>query len=149
MKAIILNFIFLTAITCTIYSQSTSLDLQIQEIKAKLANGQSVTGETIHLNAILFETGNDELTSQSRQILNQVIELLNLFENRANIEIAGFTDDIGNVAMNLELSKKRANAVKAYLIRNSALQISQISSTYTQILSNLVQSGRSKSILIK
>lgn len=46
---------------------------------------------------------------------------------KANIELNGYTDNIGTEAHNLRLSEKRAQAVKQYLIKEAGIDQSQIS----------------------
>ncbi|MFM2048621.1 MAG: hypothetical protein RI955_1169 [Bacteroidota bacterium] len=66
---------------------------------------------------INFQSGSDILLASSYSSLNKAIEVL-----KANADyqlaIGGHTDNSGNAMKNLELSDKRANAVKAYLVKN-------------------------------
>lgn len=69
------------------------------------------------LTGILFETGKDVIKSSSFQILNNIVTILN--ENPAyNLNIDGHTDAVGDDARNLDLSQRRADAVKKYLVDN-------------------------------
>jgi len=69
------------------------------------------------LQGIQFETGKDVIKKESNIILNQIVKVLN--ENPSYlIEIQGHTDNVGKPEMNLELSAKRANAVRNYMIAN-------------------------------
>lgn len=71
-------------------------------------------GSTIRLNNIFFAFGAAELKEESFNELNRLIELLNDNPNM-KVELGGHTDNVGNDASNKELSKKRAEACKAYL----------------------------------
>lgn len=68
------------------------------------------------LQGVNFQTGSSTLTAGSLATLDQVAASL-----RANpsiqAEIAGYTDDQGTVAENRRLAQARADAVRAYLIR--------------------------------
>ena len=63
-----------------------------------------------------FKSGSDRLTSSSFAILNDVVKIL---EDNAiyNLKINGHTDSSGDDAKNLKLSKQRAKAVEAYLVK--------------------------------
>jgi OmpA-OmpF porin, OOP family len=66
------------------------------------------------LRGINFETGKAIIKGTSFQILNDIVLIMK--ENpEYNLEINGHTDDVGKDEMNLELSQKRADAVKTYL----------------------------------
>ncbi len=66
------------------------------------------------LNNLFFESARYELTAKSRTELDQLTEFLRVNPS-IKIEVAGHTDDLGEAITNLELSKKRALAVVAYL----------------------------------
>lgn len=68
------------------------------------------------LNGVKFRSGSDKLTTSSYSILNQVVSIMN--DNPVyNLKIDGHTDSSGDDTKNLELSKKRAKAVKEYLVK--------------------------------
>ncbi len=64
---------------------------------------------------INFETNKDVIVAASFKNLDDLAKLLNT-EPTASVEIQGHTDNVGDAAANKELSKKRAEAVKRYLI---------------------------------
>jgi len=67
------------------------------------------------LHGIQFETGKYKIRPFSYPILNQIAQML--IENPIyQIEIQGHTDNVGNPKKNIELSEKRAMAVKEYLV---------------------------------
>jgi outer membrane protein OmpA-like peptidoglycan-associated protein len=66
------------------------------------------------LTGILFETGKDVIKPSSFPILNDVVRIMN--DNpEFNLGINGHTDNVGDDAKNLDLSQRRADAVKKYL----------------------------------
>ncbi len=73
------------------------------------------TGETIRLNNLFFDYGKAELRPESYPELERLVQFLER-NPRYRVEIAGHTDDIGSDEFNLELSRKRAEAVVAYLV---------------------------------
>jgi outer membrane protein OmpA-like peptidoglycan-associated protein len=67
------------------------------------------------LTGILFETGKDVIRTVSFPILDNVVRIMK--ENPAYLlEINGHTDNVGDDAMNLDLSERRAASVKKYLV---------------------------------
>lgn len=67
------------------------------------------------LNGVTFEFDKATLTPNAKTILNGVADAL-LARKDINVEIDGYTDDIGSAAYNLRLSQRRADSVKQYLI---------------------------------
>ena len=63
---------------------------------------------------IQFNSGSDVLKSSANGSLDQVADLMK--EEDFSLELSGYTDSTGDAAKNLDLSKRRANAVKQYLI---------------------------------
>lgn len=80
-------------------------DLAVRELKE---------GEAYTINDILFATNSYALTEKSQFILKQFSRFLK--ENPTiTIMIQGHTDDVGDDAQNMQLSKDRANEVKKFL----------------------------------
>ncbi len=81
-------------------------DVQLKPIKP---------GNGIVLHNIFFETAKFQLKESSKNELNRVVELMKYYPS-LRVEIDGHTDNVGSEAYNLELSQKRANSVKEFLI---------------------------------
>ncbi|GAC1372785.1 MAG: hypothetical protein NVS3B25_26080 [Hymenobacter sp.] len=74
-------------------------------------------GTTIVLRNIFFDTGKATLRKESTAELERLQKLL--AETPAlKLEMAGHTDDVGEAAMNQDLSRRRAQAVVAYLTQH-------------------------------
>ena len=71
--------------------------------------------DVIVLKGVNFKTGSALLIQSSFVILDGVSETLQRYQNLV-VEIAGYTDSIGQDVQNQELSKRRADAVVRYLI---------------------------------
>jgi outer membrane protein OmpA-like peptidoglycan-associated protein len=76
-----------------------------------------VSGKTHTLHDIYFATASADLSEKSLFMLNEFIEFLNDHPT-VKVAIQGHTDNVGDAAMNLELSNQRARAVYDYLILN-------------------------------
>ena len=82
-------------------------------------------GDSFVLSNLNFETGRATIQPGSYATLNKLADHLKR-KKGLKILIAGHTDNIGNAAANVMLSKDRANAVRAYLLKKglSAARIS-------------------------
>ena len=65
--------------------------------------------------AVDFEFNSTRLTVPAQETLDDIDHAL-LNQPELQIEIQGYTDSVGADAYNLNLSRKRAEAVKAYLV---------------------------------
>jgi len=71
--------------------------------------------QKVIVRAVDFEFNSTQLTVPAQQTLDDIDHAL-LNQPELQIEIQGYTDSIGSDAYNLNLSRKRAEAVKAYLV---------------------------------
>jgi outer membrane protein OmpA-like peptidoglycan-associated protein len=65
---------------------------------------------------VLFNTGKFSLSSGAREKLAKVSGILLSYPGLA-IAVGGYTDNVGNDAMNQQLSENRAGAVRDYLVQ--------------------------------
>ena len=72
-------------------------------------------GEKQILQGISFKSGSATLNSISYQALNAIADELKK-DKSIHLDIQGYTDDRGKEAANLQLSLKRANSIRAFLI---------------------------------
>lgn len=99
----------------TAYEQ---LDLQTRELKDLELNFrlQPVeVGTTVTLKHVLFKQGTPELLPESYEELDRVVEFLKA-NPKVEIELAGHTDNRGSYQALMDLSQKRVNRVKSYLV---------------------------------
>ena len=80
---------------------------------------------TININSVLFDTNKADIKTEYRTQLDALALTMKQFPN-AKIQIDGHTDNTGDEKLNMGLSVRRADAVKAYLTRKgvSASRIS-------------------------
>ena len=92
-----------------------------------------------------FDLGKATIRSTSFATLDKVAALL--VEKNFSLKLAGHTDNTGSMALNLKLSKDRAESVKAYLVSKGA-NASRIEATgygpNQPIASNATAEGRQK-----
>jgi outer membrane protein OmpA-like peptidoglycan-associated protein len=90
--------------------QSAQLQAEVDALKAK----QTDRGIVLTLGDVLFDTGRASLTPGAAMKLDRLASFLNEHPER-RVQIEGFTDSVGGDAYNLDLSERRADAVKAAL----------------------------------
>lgn len=71
------------------------------------------TGELL-LDAVYFETGKTIISINSKPYLNIIGKMLIKYP-KLQIEVAGYTDNVGSESSNVKLSQGRAEAVRSYL----------------------------------
>lgn len=100
------------------FSVSDNMDLndlkEYKELERNLYLAPLVTGQTIRLNNLFFDTGKSDLRKESYSELNRTVELMKLYLTMT-VEISGHTDIVGGDAENQILSENRAKAVANYL----------------------------------
>jgi OmpA-OmpF porin, OOP family len=74
-------------------------------------------GATATLNAIRFVQSRPELLPESQPTLDLLLGFLKQ-NPRTRIELAGHTDNQGDFDQNITLSRERADAVRAFLVKN-------------------------------
>ena len=72
-------------------------------------------GEAIRLNHLIFAQGKALIDPQSHQELDEVVEMMK-DNDKIIIQLEGHTDNLGNADANLELSQKRVDVVKKYIV---------------------------------
>ncbi len=78
--------------------------------------GTTLTPEkAIAFDGLNFATGKAEISEESKSQLNDMAKIMLAFP-KVEIKVCGHTDNVGNEAANLKLSKERASAVEKYLI---------------------------------
>ncbi len=78
---------------------------------------QEKINSILKLKHVKFVTNTAKLIDESKPVLDEVVEVISTIPD-LKIEIDGYTDSDGNDRDNLILSQKRADAVKAYLVKH-------------------------------
>ncbi len=120
---------------------------RVAAIEEEMAKTEEVKyKEPYILENIKFGNNSDKLFSSSFPVIDRLAEKMRLYK-KINIKIIGYTDDIGSPRYNLRLSKKRAIAVKNYLIATGISNdriITDGMGEKNPIASNDTHEGRSK-----
>ncbi len=102
--------------------------------------------QSVIVRAVDFEFNLSELTAPAKQTLDEVAAALRV-QPELHVEIQGYTDSIGSAAYNLNLSQRRAEAVKAYLVSKGLDAASLTAKGYGKanpIVSNDTAEGRAQ-----
>jgi OOP family OmpA-OmpF porin len=81
------------------------------------ALAQESSTKVYSLTGVAFEFNSDKLLPSSNQVLDDAAKMLKEDYKGAGVEVAGHTDFTGNEAFNKDLSQRRAEAVRQYLIQ--------------------------------
>jgi outer membrane protein OmpA-like peptidoglycan-associated protein len=103
--------------------QAAELQRQIDALQAKKTD----RGLVLTLGDMLFSTGRADLQPAASGNLNKLVVFLDKYPDRT-VAIEGFTDSVGTESYNQALSERRADSVKAYLVRQGveAIRLSAV-----------------------
>ncbi len=97
-----------------------------ENINDPFAGNPKAPLETYVVRNILFDFDSDHLRAESRDVLSRLANYLRKPPVFDKLEIYGHTDSVGSDTYNLELSQKRANSVKDFLVEKLALPAGKI-----------------------
>jgi outer membrane protein OmpA-like peptidoglycan-associated protein len=86
-----------------------------EQLNLILATRDSARGLIVSMSDVLFDTGKYTLKPGAREKLAKVAGILIAYPG-LNIEVGGYTDNVGGDDMNQTLSENRAGAVRNYLV---------------------------------
>jgi len=118
----------------------------VDSLAAFLASGDFTSGRSFTFDDLRFETGSATLTADSDRQLDALAAVLKAYGD-VNVNVAGYTDNVGDAAQNRKLSADRAAAVKTALVTKgiAATRITdQGFGEEKPIASNDTEDGRSK-----
>ena len=87
-----------------------------EQLNSILQTRDSARGLIVSMSDVLFDTGKYSLKPGAREKLAKVAGILFAYP-ALNIEVGGYTDNVGGDAMNQTLSENRANSVRDYLVQ--------------------------------
>jgi outer membrane protein OmpA-like peptidoglycan-associated protein len=86
-----------------------------EQLNKILQTRDSARGLIVSMSDVLFDTGKYSLKPGAREKLAKVAGILLAYPG-LNIEVGGYTDNVGGDAMNQTLSENRAGSVRTYLV---------------------------------
>ncbi len=101
---------------------------------------------SITLGGVNFATNSDQLTEDSRPILDTVADGLRKHP-RLRVEVQGHTDSTGAPKYNLSLSQRRAESVRDYLVSRQVPAQQLVAKGYGQtqpVASNTTKEGKAR-----
>ena len=87
-----------------------------EQLNKVLHTRDSARGLIVSMSDVLFDTGKYSLKSGAREKLAKVAGILLAYPG-LNIEVGGYTDNVGGDQMNQTLSENRAGSVRDYLVQ--------------------------------
>ena len=87
-----------------------------EQLNSILQTRDSARGLIVSMSDVLFDTGKYSLKPGAREKLAKVAGILLAYPG-LNIEVGGYTDNVGGDAMNQRLSENRADSVRSYLVQ--------------------------------
>jgi outer membrane protein OmpA-like peptidoglycan-associated protein len=91
-----------------------------EQLNSILQTRESARGLIVSMSDVLFDTGRFSLKPGAREKLAKVAGILLAYPG-LNIEVGGYTDNVGTDDMNQTLSENRAGSVRDYLVQQGVL----------------------------
>jgi outer membrane protein OmpA-like peptidoglycan-associated protein len=91
-----------------------------EQLNSILQTRDSARGLIVSMSDVLFDTGKYSLKSGAREKLAKVAGILLAYPG-LDIEVGGYTDNVGSDTMNQTLSENRAGSVRDYLVQQGVL----------------------------
>ena len=116
----------------------------LQQLNAVLATRDTARGLIANMSDVLFKTGSYELLAGARERLAKVSGIV-LAHPGLHLDVEGHTDGVGSDEYNMQLSQRRAEAVRSYFIEQGVPQDAIVAHGYgkTQpVASNDTPEGR-------
>lgn len=131
--------------------EATAKTKQLEEQLAQLKAEHTDRGLVLNLGDVLFEFGKADLKAGAVRNLYPLVTFLKEYPAR-NVLIEGHTDSVGPEAANLDLSQRRAEAVRSFLVQNGVNSQRITTRGYGEafpVASNNSDAGRQKNRRVK
>jgi outer membrane protein OmpA-like peptidoglycan-associated protein len=115
-----------------------------EQLNHVLQTRDSARGLIVSMSDVLFDTGKYSLKPDAREKLAKVSGILLSYPG-LDIQVGGYTDNVGRDGMNQELSEHRAGSVRDYLVQEGVATSSVSAKGFgsaSPVASNETQTGR-------
>jgi len=123
----------------------TELKQEVVADAAALDSGLAKNGHMV-VNGILFDTAKADLKPESKTALEQIAKMLKQ-DPKMKVYVVGHTDNVGGLASNMDLSKRRSTAVVQALMSQYGVAAERLApygnGPYAPVASNDTEDGRS------
>ena len=123
----------------------TELKQEVVADAAALDSGLAKNGHMV-VNGFLFDTAKADLKPESKTALEQIAKMLKQ-DPKMKVYVVGHTDNVGGLASNMDLSKRRSAAVVQALTSQYAVAADRLAAfgagPYAPVASNDSEDGRS------
>jgi outer membrane protein OmpA-like peptidoglycan-associated protein len=127
--------------------QKAELDDKISEVR-QYAQGKLIFQEILKSDETTFQFDSYELREEAQVMLDKFVDTLVAQDKGVYLEIQGHTDSTGPEAWNLQLSKKRAEAVMEYFHKKYRIPLHRMAvigyGSAEPIADNATREGRAK-----
>ena len=110
----------------------TTVKLNDVKFKEITSNGVTVRGDSTYNvysveEKVIFDTDKAEIKPGAAEALQQITGSIGQRYGTRQVRVMGFADSRGDKSYNRELSEKRAEAVKSYLVSNGKIAAARVS----------------------
>lgn len=124
-----------------------AMDSGLVTVNAEMLAGGLRSDGHVSIYGIYFDTGKSEVKPESEAALREIAKMLQQ-DTSLQVLIVGHTDNVGGLAMNMDLSRARAAAVVAALVHRHGVSASRLEAhgvgPLAPVATNTTSEGKSK-----
>jgi len=119
-----------------------ALEASVNELEGRMGEIEQLAADAIRFNApVYFGYDSDEVRDEDKATLDRFASVVNRFYSGATITIEGFADPAGDADYNMDLGRRRAEAVKAYLVSAGVAEAQLRVDTHGEARNRQINSG--------
>ena len=127
----------------TMEGQMRGLQQELQTLQSEFNMRMSQLEAAIRFDMpVHFGYDSDELRGEDRPVLDRFASVIREYYDGSIITVEGFTDPAGNADYNMDLGRRRADAVRRYLSETGGLDASRVRAvSYGEATNRLIEPG--------